>query len=186
MKGIIFKGEMVRAILEGRKTMTRRPVKFQGFDKFTDYAPGVIYHGMLNNGGKLTEKAPYKPGEIVYVKETWFCDDPVEAQDVMSRLQGVYYQATEVHPELFKWRPSIHMPEWASRIKLHILSVGVERIQEITPNDCISEGAWMVEKKELGRGHEAVEAFAHLWHSIYPGSWWRNDWVWKFEFEVTK
>lgn len=81
------------------------------------------------------------------------------------------------------WRPSIHMPRWASRITLEITSVRVERLCDISPDDCIAEGAWPIEQRELGRGHEAVAAFRILWESINgPGSWAINPWVWVVEF----
>ncbi|WP_038995131.1 hypothetical protein [Pseudomonas putida] len=80
------------------------------------------------------------------------------------------------------WRPSIHMPRWASRILLEITGVRVERLQSITPSQCIAEGAWREEDKELGRGQEAVEAFTDLWNST-GGDWDANPWVWVVEFK---
>ena len=75
------------------------------------------------------------------------------------------------------------MPRWASRITLEVTGVRLERIQGITPDDCIAEGAWPVEQRELGRGHEAVSAFRELWEST-GGDWDANPWVWAIDFKV--
>ena len=82
-----------------------------------------------------------------------------------------------------KATPAIHLPMFAARIWLEITGVRVERIQEITPDDCIAEGAWPVEQRELGRGHEAVSAFRELWEST-GGDWDANPWVWAIDFKV--
>lgn len=83
-----------------------------------------------------------------------------------------------------RWRPSIHMPRWASRILLEIVDIRMERLQDISPDDCIAEGSWPIEKREFGRGHEAVSAYRELWDRINgPESWGQNPWVWVIEFK---
>jgi hypothetical protein len=105
------------------------------------------------------------------------------------------YKATYTHGDRLgdslgirkKWSPSIHMPRHASRITLEITGVRVERLQDISPDDCIAEGAWPIAQRELGRGHEAVAAFRDLWESINgPGSWAANPWVWVLEFRLVE
>lgn len=153
---ILFNGAMVRAILEGRKTQTRRiMVSLPAWHKWA-----------------------YKPGDRLWVRETWHCDNPEAAQDIMSRGEGLYYRATEEHPEIIsKWKPSIFMPRWASRITLEITNVRVDRLRNMTQIDAVKEGMPDAEGKE-------VALFEGLWDSIngkkYP--WSSNPWVWVVSF----
>lgn len=167
---------MLQACIEGRKTVTRRLMKPQPED-VVDGTPFVLV-----DHGKYIEtriiKPKYLPGEVVYVKETWYCENENTAQDIMSRGEGLYYKQAEEHPEIFpKWRSPLIMPSWAARYWIRIKSVRVERIQEITNQEIRREGA-----ASFGCTTHRLN-FQIMWDSIYPGSWERNDWVFVYEFE---
>ena len=176
---IIFSCEMVRAVLDGRKTMTRRVVVPQpeyGAYPHHDEADGVAFA----NPGSF-HKYRFLPNDHLWVRETWYCDNPSRAQDILSRGEGLYYKATEEHPGIFpKWRPSIFMPRWASRITLEITDIRVERLQHISEKDAVKEGLISDEINQI----TAAENFENLWDSIngkkYP--WASNPWVWVIEF----
>lgn len=180
-KPIIFSAPMVRAILDGRKSMTRRIVKPQPEYRENRSLPG-IYGTWAGGGWNINSAAgkkefeatcPYGvPGDRLWVKETF-----MGTKDCLS------YRATDPRQVIEfgfdKWKPSIFMPRWASRITLEIVGVKVERIQEIPLSDTIKEG-WpgLPEAKCLSE-----KWFMDLWESIHgPGSWERNDWCWVIEF----
>lgn len=169
-KPIIFNGPMVRAILEGRKTQTRRPVKPQP-------TPGVPWRG------------PIAPGDVLWVRETWWDipdPSPKDLREGADTWPNVAYPATDEAPVYTEWgwkkRPSIHMPRWASRITLEVTDVRVERVQEITEEDCQAEGVLF----RVPRGGGYRRTFEALWGEIYPDSWGRNEWVWVIEFRRVK
>jgi len=168
MKPILFNTEMVQAILEGRKTVTRRVVKhgkgtpeYYNRDKFY----GVVDHlnndyknwyaGFYNdndifcgaNGEKLIDaiyfKAPYKVNDVLYVRETWHKYTKRVGEGEQCHLQEFYgYKASIANSEDAneKWKPSIHMPKAAARIFLRVTNVRVERLQDITKEDMVKEG----------------------------------------------
>lgn len=202
-RGMIFNAEMVRAILDGRKTQTRRPVKFPVHDKNLGCElAGNELAGELSAGNYLNS-AFCKPGDRIWVRET-FC--PVDDTQYGGE-KWVDYRATPryeaSHPagwdsapndaEALKWRPSIHMPRWASRILLEITDVRVERLNAISEEDARAEG--IIDGGCLNCGEpepcgcanpdpDATDAFAYLWQSIYgQESWTANPWVWVIEFE---
>ena len=193
MKPILFNTEMVRAILEGKKTVTRRAVKFpRGWNpKFTGYIPdGAVLYGSNNIPAA---KSPYKTGDILWVRETWSISDgsylyrawpgegmEPENQDWAMREMGL------------KWRPSIHMPREAARIFLRVSDVRVERLQDMRLKDCEKEGVQLnfVESADLIMGPiRARERFSGVWdRTINPKDrplygWAANPWVWVIEFE---
>ncbi|MEN1617153.1 hypothetical protein AAIG99_16100 [Pseudomonas aeruginosa] len=197
---ILFNDQMVRAILEGRKTVTRRVVKDTGF-----YAIDAAIHGnevALREREALSTRCPFgQPGDRLWVREAW--QGPLISDEEQAANQSWWKDVTKfqdqahcsyrasgdnneyVDPDGYfhcKWKPSIHMPRWASRILLEITAVRVERLHDITPNQCIAEGAWREKDKELGRGQEAIAAFADLWRST-GGDWDANPWVWVIEFK---
>ncbi|HBO4030495.1 TPA: hypothetical protein L6A17_32785 [Pseudomonas aeruginosa] len=197
---ILFNDQMVRAILEGRKTVTRRVVKDTGF-----YAIDAAIHGndvALREREALSTRCPFgQPGDRLWVREAW--QGPLISDEEQAANQSWWKDMTKfqdqahcayrasgdnneyVDPDGYfhcKWKPSIHMPRWASRILLEITAVRVERLHDITPNQCIAEGAWREKDKELGRGQEAIAAFADLWRST-GGDWDSNPWVWVIEFK---
>ncbi|QHI88717.1 morphogenetic protein [Klebsiella sp. MPUS7] len=201
-RGMIFNGEMVRAILDGRKTQTRRPVKFPVHDKNLGCElAGNELAGELSAGNYLNS-AFGKPGDRIWVRET-FC--PVDDTQYGGE-KWVDYRATPKfeasHPagwdcapndaEALKWRPSIHMPRWASRILLEITGVRVERLNAISEENAASEGVAQFRGgfwKHYQPGwtqHQlsARGSFVTLWKSIYDEeSWQSNPWVWVIEFK---
>lgn len=192
---ILFKTEMVQALLAGRKTCTRRLVKF--LPGKNPQWTGYIKDGLMLYNGKnepCIRKAPYQPGDILYVRETWG----------KGYEEGTYiYKADDKLADLptFKdstkliYRPSIHMPKEASRIWLKVTDVRVERLQEITKAEAILEGA--IDNRafihspdnEYDHIHTAREHFIDIWNSTIKKSdldiygWSANPWVWVIEFE---
>lgn len=199
---ILFSGAMVRAILAGRKTQTRRAVKpqpthFLGGPGITDDRGNPFPRSPAIEDGDYSRviTCPYgQPGDRLWVRETWCPIYPQDPHYNGGHPIGIDYKASHsreshqwrVMDDLGtrRWKPSIHMPRWASRIALEITGVRVERLQDISPDDSIAEGAWKIEDRELARGHEAVAAYRQLWEQINgAGSWDANPWVWVIEFK---
>lgn len=186
---IKFTGPMVRAILEGQKTQTRRKIKPQ-----PDYvnALGVPFYPdsfdklkRRIHGGPVDYRInPYgQAGDRLWVRETWdflALDDGVfDIQDFIRKGGKVAYKADGGNP-VDNWIPSIHMPRRASRITLEIVSVRVERLQDISEADAKAEG---VDPYAPDDGRYA-EGYHELWESINgQGSWELNPWVWVIEFK---
>lgn len=151
IKPILFNTEMVRAILDGRKSCTRRIVKgfipnnaVWGYTAFTPKGC-ISCRGTFSDGyGEKFFKLPCEPGDILYVRETW-CALPVNEAGHM-RGHSVYYYKSDrdLRPEGWRgnWHPSIHMPKEAARIWLKVTNVSVERLQEMKPVNVIKEGAY--------------------------------------------
>ena len=194
IKPILFNTEMVRAILEGRKSCTRRLVKPQPDEKHT-YPLGFVTDstekkevgcfGFAANeyGGSIQYVKPpyrYAPGDILYVRETW-----------KKAPKGYYYyedcQRNDI-ADVTKWKPSIYMPKDAARIWLKVTDVRVERLQEITSEQICREGV-EVEYPHVLNGEEKRYAFSRLWDSTIKKSdldcygWNASPWVWVIEFE---
>lgn len=172
---IIFSGPMVRAILDGRKTQTRRAVKPQ---PLWVASPGVPFKTM-DADPKGTINCPYgQPGDRLWVRESIHVMQPRHDGDTGS----VLYRADGHGDWIGKWHPSIHMPRWASRITLEVVSVRVERLNGISEKDAKAEGyksQSIMENPDAGRLW-----FRDLWQSINaPGSWAENPWVWVVEFK---
>ncbi|HIC1652442.1 TPA: morphogenetic protein [Klebsiella variicola] len=197
-RGMIFNAEMVRALLDGRKTQTRRPVKFPVHDKNLGCElAGNELAGELSAGNYLNSEFG-KPGDRIWVRETFqgplfdfdlmdsYCKDstPFEKPEFcVYKADGIpapeFYDADdELH---CRWRPSIHMPRWASRILLEITDVRVERLKSISDRDALREGCSTADMKS---GDCVADVFARLWASIYGSdSWNANPWVWVIEFK---
>lgn len=151
---ILFNAEMVRAVLDCRKSCTRRIIKPQPQGYFEVSEEPLYIYDTDGKQGKITP--PYQPGDILYVRETWErfecwnCEGdergncPKEPQkSVLDKTCGCYmYRATDEISGDAKWHPSIHMPKEAARIWLKVTDVRVERLQEIKPVDVINEGAY--------------------------------------------
>lgn len=188
---ILFSGEMVRAILDGRKTQTRRIVKDSETDSRIYWNPIVVneYGGWVNEHGSPRPCRYGQPGDRLWVRETW-SQDGRGGTDAEGR-DAVYYRADFPHPDVWEgfWKPSIHMPRWASRITLEVTSVRVTRLQEISDKDARAEGCpgWYHESyPDQGEpdAKRPTEEFAELWESINgAGSWDLNPWVWVIEFK---
>ena len=161
IKPILFNTEMVRAILDGRKTCTRRLVRFLSGEN--PQWTGYIRDGLMLYNGKnepCVRKAPYQPGDVLYIRETWTeecekyyyrADYDSDYLDPCETLSGGYPASCRNHPGCdgcmatstrIHWRPSIHMPKEAARIWLKVTDVKVERLQEMKPVDVIKEGAY--------------------------------------------
>jgi len=185
---ILFSGEMVRAILDGRKTMTRRVATKIKAPKAWTMPNGIDSFWNVNPCWRETpgELCPYgKPGDRLWVREA-FAVGLSNQEGIAYRATSKWYDFEDGTPENFKeikWKPSIFMPRWASRITLEITNVRVERLQDISNKDIESEGAC---------GMACVThrlTFKQLWDSINSKrgySWESNPWVWVVEFERIK
>lgn len=188
---ILFSGPMVRAIIEGRKTQTRRVVKpqpirdaFQGEDGATvlwDRWPArLVYTG---DRSARTERLPCPygvPGDRLWVRET--CDYFAGDEKEPATMRRIQYRADDedAAPACFgRWCPSILTPRWTSRIDLEIVSVRVERLQEIQEADAIAEGM-TIKVRENG----ALAVFRDGWDTINGkrAPWASNPWVWVIQF----
>lgn len=219
---ILFNAEMVRAVLDGRKTQTRRVVNPQpetahghdGLVQVVGYRiwawPERVFDGTI--------RCPYgAPGDRLWVRETWApydgADKPradIEAECVRYRADGVTYiggpddpvplnmYGVPPHEEMpggpWRWRPSIHMPRWASRITLEVTDVRVERVQDIRADDIYAEGtpgAWdfLHHQKRWIKAAclpACRTAWVELWDSINAKcgyGWDANPWVWVVSFK---
>lgn len=202
IKPILFNTEMVRAILEGRKSCTRRLVKPQPDEKHTyplgfvtdsteKKKAGCFGFGIDEYGGSIQyAKPPYQPGDILYVRETW-CGLPVNEAGHMRGHTIYYYKADgELRPKGWRgtWHPSIHMPKEAARIWLKVTDVRVERLHDITSEQIGREGV-EVEYPHVLNGEEKRYAFSTLWNNTIKKSdldrygWNANPWVWVIKFE---
>ena len=195
IKPILFNTEMVRAILDGRKTCTRRLPRKQIEEKYIEYdewvqavaVPGCTY---LREKEFYTQYPPYQPGDILYVRETW-CGLPVNEAGHFRRHPIYYYKADgDLRPEGWRgaWHPSIHMPKEAARIWQKVTDVRVERLQDITSEQIYREGT-EVEEPFVLNGEEKRYAFSVLWNSTIKKSdldrygWDANPYVFVIEFE---
>jgi hypothetical protein len=226
---ILFTGEMVRAILDGRKTQTRRVVKPQPERWIDKYVPSASPEHWLPQGVYISDPAgalgrgpievrsnappvrcPYgQPGDRLWVREGfryWWDDDPPNGTGLYCVIQyrdmtiskpapGAIEDSDEGHrfaercDRHQQWRPSIHMPRWASRITLEITEVRAERVQQISEGDANAEGCGLgctVKSERFGRYMSAGQyAFAELWDSINAKrglGWEANPWVWVIGF----
>ncbi len=184
---ILFSAPMVRAILDGRKTVTRRlvkpnPHKVDGGVPFTD-APAWAHA----EPGSAVMRCPYGVrGDRLYVRETWSAPHAYDhlPPRLIPKDARIHYAATEDRGGLL-WRPSIHMPRWASRITLEVTGVRVERLQDISEADALAEGVSAI-LYEMRRATPRCD-FQALWQSINgPDSWAANPLVWVIEFKRIK
>jgi len=226
---ILFSGPMVRAILDGRKTQTRRIVKPQPEHlQVHEYKGSRIYDGAnrrwcwkqlvasdcwsIGFEQELAELCPIaKPGDRLWVRESWCqkfkedesgwvynSEDNLDSSCVHYRADG--YEVRAIDGDGFQrwnkdggeaspWKPSIHMPRWASRILLEVVSARVERLNEISHKDVVAEG---IEPNQPGyytchngAKYMDFQEYQELWESINgQGSWDDNPYVWVIEFTV--
>lgn len=194
---ILFSGPMVRAILEGRKTQTRRIIKIpswgQGDIELCDKAgmgqsaidwPNVVCKAT----GCLAEiPCPYGwRGDRLWVRECWRFGYPVKLKGPSMNIESLQYRADYSDSTPVPWRPSIHMKRKDSRITLEIVRVRAERLQDITEEDAIAEGNEVYNDKTTAKFciPGPTYRFEHLWKSINgDDSWAANPWVWVIEFK---
>lgn len=183
---ILFSAPMVRAILEGRKTQTRRILKPQPTWHNTNLPTMIgntaVFGVISDNYPQCDWKCPYgQPGDRLWVKETHLC---TAADEVHFRADGNFPEGAA--KMLGGWRPSIFMFRRFSRILLEITAVRVERLQDISDEDALAEGVhrmdWEYENGECCE--TARDAYAMLWDHINgAGSWDANPWVWCVSFK---
>jgi hypothetical protein len=183
---ILFSGPMVRAILDGSKTQTRRVVKPQPEKRGDDggyWIPVKAVRSMVNvrdTSGTIAEACPYGvPGTRLWVRETWRVFGGRE-YEYQQEPGSVVYRANDFTEKGDGWRPSIFMPRWASRITLEVTAVRVERLQDISHQDALKEGVW----PQFCEGHLGpINTFERAWNRINgKGSWDQNPFVWVIEF----
>ncbi|SBS28990.1 hypothetical protein MSP8886_01393 [Marinomonas spartinae] len=215
-RGILFNTDMAQAILDGRKTQTRRPVKKEivdqiiwigssgddenefellglKHDKWRD--DGVIQPAewLLYNTEYLEEgvipigQQLGAVGDRLWVRETFCWGGYVkDHEDLLYRADCDY--SLEERGDL-PWTPSIHMPRWACRLVLEITNVRLERIQDITEADAKAEGT-ITEEMAANSGLDwrfgDRKQFQDMWDKVYPNSWDNNEWVWVIEFKIAE
>lgn len=183
MKPILFNTEMVRAILDGRKTVTRRVVKPQPESRPTPMKKDSCWPGCFAiQGTAKVIRPPYQPGDTLWVRETW-----------AKSMAGTFmYQADDKAIMVERWRPSIHMPREAARLFLRVTGVRVERLKDIDGHGILKEGIDNGKSNPaMGTRWENMQsmAFAELWNSTLKSAdlplygWAANPWVWVIEFE---
>lgn len=201
-KPILFNTEMVRAILDGRKSCTRRLVKPEPQGYFEVSEEPLYIYDTDGNQGKITP--PYQPGDILYVREAfawqpcWDCGMDTEQGACTGHIYhsekkeyGCYmYRAScedNEYPSADTWHPSIHMPKEATRIWLKVTDVRVERLQDMGKMDAVKEG---IDTRLCINLKHALAKFKKLWNSTIKKSdlncygWDVNPWVWVIEFEL--
>lgn len=163
MKPILFNTEMVRGLLNGTKTVTRRVIKEPWYieDEDVSRVSGYAMHrGYDYTHGMPYPDSIYHPGDILYVRETW-----------ARSMAGTYlYRATDTPLILDGWRPSIHKPREAARIFLRVTDIKVQRVQDITNEEAQKEGVkgWMVATdRDWDKNPNFVIAFRHVWNNCY-------------------
>lgn len=207
---ILFSAEMVRALLDGRKTQTRRALKSQPLDILPMEGDKAGREWII-----LEEREPQPKGKVIrcrfgvrgdllWVRETYREHDSTDqnGRTVEYRADRPEYVKRNDDPSAINWRPSIHMPRWASRLTLRITNIRVERLQDISEEDAIAEGVefetadppfyyvpgvWphSITAVEIEDG--AVRSYGKLWNHINgAGAWEANPWVWAITFDVIK
>lgn len=208
IKPILFNTEMVRAILDGRKTCTRRICKdaneyvVPDMDFYNAEKRTYAVHNFADQ--EHTEKlsiaertCPICPGDILYVRETWYkSPSRYMYRANYSNTEQFYTDGKEVN---IKWHPSIHMPKEAARIWLKVTDVRVERLQEITNDGCVAEGIYPSNCRGcnaafgcdtcIDEGYSEIDEFTEVWNSTIKKSdldrygWDATPYVWVIEFE---
>lgn len=193
---ILFSTEMVKAILDGRKSQTRRIIKKQPHGAGDWIMQGINWL-FPNVNPYINLKCPYgQPGDVLWVRETW---SPIEFEDGMHfRYKASFVENNCLNP---KWKPSIFMPKAASRLKIKVTNIRIERLQDITEEDAKAEGVEYdytiedgrsyvnytkkpIDGKKIAELETARASYMSLWDSINGIlSFRQNPWIWVIEFE---
>lgn len=213
---LLFSDEMARAIVQGRKTVTRRPVISRAsgpvindeYVRDQDGYPDGIERAVFQRGDELMGVAfPCAPGDILIGRECWADVDGVavyraDGARTLADWRSEYGKRCAFHgckycedcfapymweskPSVETWRPSIHMPDWAARIRRRVVSVTVERLQDVTIQDAVREGF----PTDRHGGTDARNDFLCAWDDIYLNRGLAsevNPWVWRIEFEFER
>ena len=211
---MLFGAPLVRALLDGRKTQTRRVMKMPACGSGVYIHPT---HGLVNSMGGEIPHTPFAPGDLIWVRETWaktlrIDDDRPWLEDrphirlsdndaVIWRADGEWNWCDDdgFLSERSYWKPSIHMPRWASRLTLRVTDVRAQRLQDISEEDARAEGVmsntlgrhtlWSGRENERPTLRTARAAFIeHIWDDLYredeEKSSAANPWVWAISFDV--
>ena len=212
---ILFSGPMVRAILAGHKTQTRRILRLPpGYEHGEVYGYEGCHNGLhalaCDPGPSRAIRCPYgAPGDRLWVRETWTafskpsheygeCEEregpPSEMPDLYGTDRSDVVYAADGTSNPNRWRPSIHMPRWASRLALEITGVRVERLQDIPGADVLAEGVgqpWngIGIEKAGGMTPDIEQQLRHKFHGLWndingEGGWESNPWVWALSFRA--
>ena len=202
VRPLLMSGEMVRALLDGRKSQTRRVLKPQ------PSAEHYLHLSVLKDGAAIFRNEhtgyrqdipmPYAPGDLLWVRETWARWPSDDSEPTFYKADADNEREGWMDPPGIKYRPSIHMPRWASRLTLRVTEVRVERVQDISEEDALAEGVMRLERRSLmtgeplyglhdGYGYDkARNCFLDLWNHLnlkrgYGSS--ENPWVVVIVFE---
>lgn len=194
IKPILFNTEMVRAILDGRKTCTRRICKdaneytvpdmeFYNADKRTYAVHNFADKEHMEQLSTVERTCPICPGDLLYVRETW-------CKGYLMNAKERYYYKADDNDFLCTWHPSTNMPKQAARIWLRVMDVRVERLQEITAESALTEGAdKYIHANGTLNEDQTITSFIGIWNSTIKKSdidrygWDANPYVWVIEFE---
>ena len=180
LKPILFNTEMVRAILDGRKTVTRRIIKPQPKSQVVFHLGNWQETQMQANGLRIL-MPPFTVGDVLYVRETWGQTADllgISEEDTVFAADFTGKELAHLKDRHFRWRPSIHMPKELARLFLKVTAVQAERLRQITVKDAYAEGLLIPTK------------FDEVWDSTVPRSvrstygWDADPWVWVINFEV--
>ncbi len=216
---ILFSGAMVRRILDGSKTVTRRVIKRENAPDHGNVWQDCDCHDIDPSDTPCEVcvarfgPSPYgDAGDRLWVRECWapvqYNAEASTPSEMDASSERPAFRATFAHAPAYRWRPSIHMPRWASRLTLDVVSVRAERLHDITNEDAILEGVRRFDNIPVARGYSdpanpprwtwqeappdtshclitARHAFSNLWESINSelAPWASNPWVWRVEFK---
>lgn len=209
---ILFSGPMIRALLEGRKTQTRRVIKFKPWHQIEERDDGKPWPWMYDddNSADCWVPCPYgRPDDLLWVRETFIGACGYDDHPPSKFGNKPIWYSADGEPDKTRWghlsdrrRPAIHMPRWASRLTLRITDVRVQRLRDISEHDAMAEGVartcvddgWRHYCNDPGQEAAGLTpfstaggSFASLWRSINgPSSWAINPWVWALTFDVIK
>lgn len=193
MKPILFNAEMVRAILQGRKTVTRRIIRPQPKNDIVFHC-GVWQETHSGANGLRVFPPPYQIGDVLYVRENWALTSDIPENGTVRPMYMADYSEQEIEiqkAQHFRWKPSIHMPKDLARIFLRVTGCKIVRLQDITADEVLQEGIEVNPELAPGERNSYYPAcFAALWDTTTKAAdkkkygWDANPWVWAISFEL--